>query len=408
MGWRVRNWLHSTFVENWPVKLLSLIVAVILWMHVLRTEDPEDTQAITAQVVPVNEPQGLKTIDVTPETVELRLRGRERALQQAQIGRIRMEANLRNAKVGENQVPLRIEGDPLTIRVLAGYPTTATVVLDKVIERKRPVHDLVRGEPARGFVIEEVEIAPEEVTVRGATSVVREVARAVAVIDVSGINQSASFDVELEARDNRNVVVSNVVFEPETVTVSVDVRELNVKYVPVRPVLGRPPSGYTVTGVRTEPEIVTVTSEEGLADLRTVPTLLVDISGLRGTKQYSVALNVPPEMHVEGPASVQVTVTTRRLGSTSPPPPEPEPAEAGDETAETGAEEGNPAGAENQDTDAATGSDGASEDNDSGDSSGGSGTGEEDAGSVGTDQDGPADEQDNSATTPAPEDGVGT
>ena len=400
MGRRLRNWLHSTFVENWPLKLLSLIVAVILWLHVLATENPTDTQAITVQVVPVNEPEGLETIDITPDTVELRLRGRETALEHTQVGRIRMEANLRNATVGANQVPLRVARVPLSLLVMPGYPTTARVELDKIIERQRPVHDIVRGEPARGFVIEEVKVDPAEVTVRGATSAVREVARAVAVVDVSGINQSASFGVKVEARDNRNVLVSGVTFRPETVAVQVDVRELNVNYVPVRPVLGSPPSGYRVAAVRTEPEIVTVTSERDLSDVRTVRTLLVDISGLRGSKRYSVSLNVPSDLRVEGPASVQVTVTTEQIGGggTSPAPeaeqsPEAEPGPEPPATVDADGED-NEAPPENQETEPASGNDRQDGEAD---------TSPEDGGEAEPDG-----RQDDSPTTPAPDDGDGT
>ncbi len=403
---RIRNWLHSTFVENWPLKLLSLIVAIILWLHVLGAEDPQTTQALTVRVVPVNGPSELQTIDITPETVELRLRGRESALAQAQTERIRMEANLRNATVGANKVPLRVAGVPLSLNVVPGYPTTATVELDKVIERHRPVHDIVRGEPARGFVIEDVTVDPKEVTVRGATSYVREVVRAVVVVDVSGINQSAPFEAELEARDNRNVVVSGVTFEPPTVTVSVDVRELNVKYVPVRPVLGTPPSGYRVVAVRAEPEIVTLTSDQDLSDVSAVPTLLLDISGLRGSKQYSISLNVPPGMSVEGPASVQVTVTTGARGTGDSASPD------DDEAREEPADEQPP----DEGTDVPDASGQPEEDNDvppanqntepvPGDDTEDGGADPED-GDARDDQ--PAEQQDASVTTPVPNNGAGT
>ncbi|MFW5868689.1 MAG: YbbR-like domain-containing protein [Armatimonadota bacterium] len=397
-GRSIRNWLRDTFVENWPVKLLALVVASVLWLHVLGTEDPQSTQAITVPVVPVNEPEGLETVSIMPETVELRLRGRESALAQAQTGRIRMQANLRGATAGENEVPLRIAGVPYTLGVRQGYPTTARVELDKIIERSRPVDDIVRGEPARGFVIEQVTVDPEEVTVRGATSVVREVARAVVVVDVSGINQSAPFEVEVEARDNRNVAVTGVQFDPPTATVNVNVRELNVKYVPVRPVLGDPPAGYRVADVQADPEIVTITSEDDLSDARTVPTLAVDISGLRGTKQYSVSLNVPPDVRVEGPASVQVTVTTQRIGGESAEPPSPSPDRDRGQAPDGGGGEqngeDNGVSAENQVPEV--------DDGDAGDDGETEPDGEE------PEQDQPADEQDDNATTPGPENGNGT
>ncbi|MFO8078809.1 MAG: CdaR family protein [Armatimonadota bacterium] len=391
----LRTRLRDIFVENWPLKLLALIVAVILWLHVLGAEDPQGTQAVTVPVVPVNEPEGLKTIDITPETVELRLRGRESALAEAQVGRIRMEANLRGASVGENEVPLRIAGVPYTLGVRQGYPTTAHVELDKVIERQRPVHEIIRGEPARGFVIENVTSAPDEVTVRGATSVVREVARAVAVVDVSGINQSAPFEVEVEARDNRNVAVAGVSFEPATITVSVEVRELNVRYVPVRPVLGNPPPGYRVAAVNTEPEIVTITSEGDLAGVRAVPTLPVDISGLRGSKQYSVSLNVPPDVRVEGSASVQVTVTTQPVGGGGG-----APDQTTDEGTVTTPDDEETVGEDN----------GERPENQVPETDGGdeSDNGAAEADEVEPDEEQPVEEQDDNITTPAPGEGGGT
>ncbi len=392
---RILNWFSATFVANWPTKLLSLIVAAILWFHVLSVEDPQTTQTLTVKVVAVNEPSDLKAIKLTPEAVELRLRGRESALAQAQTGRIRTEANLRGTKVGENEVPLRVAGVPLSLAVVPGYPSTATAEMDTIIERQRPVNDMVRGDPARGFVIEDVTVEPAEVTVRGATSAVREVARTVAIVDVSGINQSAPFEVETEARDNRNVAVSGVDIDPPVVTVTVKMRELNVKYVPVRPVLGDPPSGYRVAAVRTDPEIVTITSEGNLSRLRTVATLLVDISGLRGSKSYSVSLNVPAAMRVEGPAAVQVTVTTQPVGAGYTVPEEPsgdEPAAGQDEPSD--GEEDNATSLENESGEPDSGED---TDQDGTEPDGGADEGAQ-----------PADEQDNRATTPPQGNGGGT
>jgi YbbR domain-containing protein len=312
-----------------------------------------------------------------------------------------MEANLRSATVGVSEVPMRVAGVPLSLSVAPGYPATARVELDKIIERERPVHDVIRGEPARGFVIEEVTLDPAEVTVRGATSVVREVARAVVVVDVSGMNQSASFDVEVEARDNRNLSVSGVHFEPKTVSVTVQVRELNVKYVPVRPVLGSPAPGYQVAGVRTDPEIVTVTSDRGLGNVSSVATLRVDISGLRGSKGYSVPLNVPEGLQVEGPASVQVTVTTQPLGGggPEPPPQEPQPEDAQDagpdQSGGTEAGQDSDASPENQQTEPVGENDGGADEADA------SNPQPEPA------DEEPAAEEDDNATTPTPTQGDG-
>ncbi|MGD9498071.1 MAG: YbbR-like domain-containing protein [Armatimonadota bacterium] len=323
--------------DNWPAKLLSLVVAVVLWFYVLGAEDPQKTQALTVPVTTVNVPEDLEVIAVTPESVELRVRGRESALRQLQERRIRVVADLSNGRVGKNEVPLQVSGVPLGINVVPTYQSSATVELDKVVERIRPVQIERQGEPARGFVIDQIVAEPAEVLVIGATSRVREVSRVLAVVDVSGLNRDEQFEVELVARDRRNLAASGVRFEPPRVTVRVKVRQVNVRTVPVRPVLGEPPAGWRVVGVTTNPPVVTVTGEAGLADLTSVATAPVDISGLRGAKTYSVSLNVPTGLAVLGAASVEVTVRTQSTSGAAPGGP-PQPPRGG--AAPTGPEEG--------------------------------------------------------------------
>ncbi|MGC9320397.1 MAG: CdaR family protein, partial [Armatimonadota bacterium] len=159
-----------------------------------------------------------------------------------------------------------------------------------------------------------------EVTVRGPASRVREVARGVVVVDTSGLTESIPFPAEVEPRNNRNLPVGGVEVEPSRVTVDVKVRPVHVKHLPVRPRLGTPPSGYRVVAVVTEPSVVTVTSDQQIGDIEAISTLPVDISGLRGTKSYSVSLNVPSGLSVTGPAAVAVTVTTARPGGETPAP----------------------------------------------------------------------------------------
>jgi YbbR domain-containing protein len=388
--------------HNWPLKLLSLVVAVVLWYFVLNAEDPQSTQTITVPVVPVNMAENLEAIGITPSSVELRLRGRQSALRQAEAGRIRMEANLRNAEVGENEVPLRVAGVPINVRVMPGYSTSAMVELDTVIERTRPVLYERLGTPADGFVIDQIAIEPNEVTVRGATTAVREVAWVGVVVDTSGLNATVSFDAEVEARNHRDVVVSGVSFSPSRVTVTVSVSQVNVRSVPVRPIIGQPPSGYAVTSVSTSPLVVTITGDGGLQQVESVATTEVDISGLRGTKTYPVPLNVPGTLSVIGPASVQVTVTTQPASGGGPAAP---PRGEGEGGGGGGGEVGRGDGLE-EESGGVVGNQESDSDADDGDDTGGTGgTGEDGGGETELPEDNAGS---SSATTPGPVRGPGT
>ena len=74
------------------------MVAVVLWFYVLGLQDPQTTQAIEVPVQVINKPDDLEVISITPETVELRLRGRQSAFRNDDAGRIVMQADLRGAR----------------------------------------------------------------------------------------------------------------------------------------------------------------------------------------------------------------------------------------------------------------------------------------------------------------------
>jgi hypothetical protein len=202
-----------------------------------------------------------------------------------------------------------------------------------------------------------------------------------------------SFDAEVEARNHRDVVVSGVSFSPSRVTVTVSVSQVNVRSVPVRPIIGQPPSGYAVTSVSTSPLVVTITGDGGLQQVESVATTEVDISGLRGTKTYPVPLNVPGTLSVIGPASVQVTVTTQPASGGGPAAP-PRGEGEGEVGRGDGPEEESGGVVGNQESDA---------DADDGDDTGG--TGEDGGGETELPED---DAGSSSATTPGPVRGPGT
>ncbi len=319
---------------NWHLKVLSVVIAIVLWVYVLGAENPTTTRDVNCPVRASNVPSDLEVIGVAPEEVKVRVQGRERAFEHADFDRMYMAADLSGAKVPEQKVRLSPAGIPAGLRVLPGHTTSATFKLDKIIERAKPVMEEQRGQPAKGYMITSITPDPPEVTVRGAVSRLHRVARVFVVIDTSGMNSTTEVDVVPEARDNSSLPVTGLTFKPERVKVKVEVKRVNVKTLPVRPRLGDPPSGWQVSAVQVSPAVVTITGGgDALARITAIATVPIDISGLRGTKPYAIPLSVPDQVSVLDQASVQVTVTTRRFRPTpsrpetppAEPPPEPEP-----------------------------------------------------------------------------------
>jgi YbbR domain-containing protein len=325
---------------NWPFKAMSVVVALLLWVYVLGAEDPEGERRVTCRVVPVNTPADLAVIGVTPETVDVKVRGRKQWLDRASLDDMHLIADLKGAEVDEQKVPLLLRGLPALVRVVPGYVASAVVTLDKVVERVGAVVVQQKGQPTVGYMVTGIAADPEEVTLRGAVSVVHRVARVVAVVDISGLNSTTTVEAAVEARDHRDVPVTGLHFKPEQVKVTVTVKRVNSKTVPVRPQVGDPAAGWQVAEVQTSPPVATVTAPgDLLARVTSIPTVRIDISGLRGTKTYLVLLSAPERVSVLGGGSVRVTVTVRR--SRTPAGPE-EPAEESPSGVEPSEEESPP------------------------------------------------------------------
>lgn len=312
---------------NWPFKAMSVVVALLLWVYVLGAEDPEEERRVTCRVVPVSTPADLAVTGVTPETVDVKVRGRKQWLDRADLDDMHLIADLKRAQEGEQKVPLSLRGLPALLRVVPGYAASAVISLDKVVERPRAVLAQQQGQPTTGYMVTGIETDPEEVTVRGAVSVVHRVAFVVAVVDISGLNSTTTLEATVEARDHRDVPITGLHFEPEQVKVTVSVKRVNTKTVPVVPRVGNPARGWRVFEVETSPPVATVTAPgDLLARVTSIATVSIDISGLRGTKTYPVLLSAPERVSVLGGGSVRVTVTVRR--SRTPAAPEEPPEEA--------------------------------------------------------------------------------
>jgi YbbR domain-containing protein len=98
------SWFRSLFTENIGLKLLSLLLAVVIWTAV-------GGDVATEILVPVpvefrNVPAGIQ-YEAEPSRVELRVRGPRRMVRQALTTDFSVPVDLSTMTVGEQIVPLR-------------------------------------------------------------------------------------------------------------------------------------------------------------------------------------------------------------------------------------------------------------------------------------------------------------
>ena len=173
---------------------------------------------------------------------------------------------------------------------------------------------------ADGYILGDASVEPDQVTITGAESVLKQVDRAVAQVDdVSGVSEDSVLPASLVLYDangnelNQTQIGNNL--GENGLSVSVEV--LKVKGIPVVfDVTGSPAEGYKYTGCISTPESVQVCGKSEDIDKISeidVPASAVDISGASAPIELTVDITqyLPEGVNLVDENSGNVTVTVK-------------------------------------------------------------------------------------------------
>jgi len=194
----ILNRIKNLLLENVLIKLVSILFAVILWLYVNSRGGTE--MEITVPLELQNMPARLVVVGDMIDDVTVRVRGRERVLQEITSRPIHAVLNLTGAREGENIFFL----DPSAIAVPSNVqiarinPRRVTVRMEALQKKEILVTADLSGNPAAGFRISRVEVLPPSISVEGPRSVVDPLSHlATEPVDVSGARKSIDREVRV-------------------------------------------------------------------------------------------------------------------------------------------------------------------------------------------------------------------
>jgi YbbR domain-containing protein len=296
--------------------LLSVILAVAVWANAVATQDPDETRVLPDFLVvePVGLAQGLVAQGYEQAQIQATLRAPRSVWDRLGSDTVHAQINLAGKAEGRYLVPVTIHSDITPVMVEGANPPTLEILVDRLASRTLAVHVQLAGNLAPGFQAGTPVYAPEAVTVSGPESLVDQVAEIVATVDIEGIRSTADQSVAVLPLDTDGNVVAGVTLDPGTISVSVPVqqlggyRDLVVKV----PLLGSVKSGYRLTGLTINPQVVTLYSNdpEAIAAMAGyVETQPLDISGASAGITKSLALVLPAGVQVVGDPNIVVQVS---------------------------------------------------------------------------------------------------
>lgn len=160
----------STLMENWLLRLLSIVFAVVLWFFVTGEQRLERSYLVPLELG--NVPEGLMVANEVPSRIDVRISGPRTLLINIDQGELAIPVDLDGAKPGvvtfrrlEEQIDI-----PRGLKVTRVSPALVEVRLDRQRTRKVAVRAEVTGVPAEGYRLAAVAVAPALAQVEGAES----------------------------------------------------------------------------------------------------------------------------------------------------------------------------------------------------------------------------------------------
>jgi len=298
-----RIWIFLT--SNIGAKLISIAIALVLWVIVLGSRNVEVTKEIPLEVIT---PADIVPANEIPEKIAFRLAGPKaflRAILDRREDPIRV--NLSGAKPG--LVTYRFFSDnirvPIGVKVLSINPTAILIKLEHQKRRDVPVKVELRGIPPEGYRIVKTEVKPEMARIKGAETRVDGITEiTTAPIDVSSLKQSVEREVPLElSRYNIQIEggLPKVFIEVEPTSANYRIKNVDIRVL----------SSYKVS---LEEKTVTVLVRATPKDLksldRTQVYVVIDLRGKpKGKYQEAVKVTLPENIGLVKVIPDRVNVT---------------------------------------------------------------------------------------------------
>lgn len=166
----------SVLGKNLPLKILSIVLAVFLWLFISRGQGGEKMEISLGVPVELhNLPPDMEVVIAPVERVDVRLSGPRRVVSRASKLGIYIPLDLKGAAEGETTFELFTSDIkvPERITVTRVSPSSVNVFLERTIKKKVGIVLTVEGTPMDGFTALKPELIPDTMEIKGPRSQIR-------------------------------------------------------------------------------------------------------------------------------------------------------------------------------------------------------------------------------------------
>jgi len=311
-------------MHNLGLKLVSLLVAIMIWLVIVYTYDPVDTAEFTLDVTILNE-EAITSLNkvyevIEGDTVTIQVRGNT-----TQVNSLKASDFKATADISKLSPTYHASIDVVCTKTnnveisFLGKVNMLAISLEDVAQKQFKVTVVPEGTPVDGYYVGSSSTKPNLIQVRGAKSAIERIDQVRVVTNVTG--ETSSFKSEGEPRafdkDGKEITTGSLTYSKSPVTVSTTIYA--TKEIPIEiQATGKPYNGYRLVNVEYEPKTVIVAGEEeALASIDSVQVPLSVANRITNLEEnISLDEYMPEDIYLKDTsASVNVLMEVERLAT---------------------------------------------------------------------------------------------
>lgn len=314
--------------NNLGFKLLAVLFAFAMWLVVYNIDDPSSSKNFTATVT-IQNAQSVSDMNKCYEvidgtgTVSFRVTAKRSILEKLDYSDFTAIADMSLMNVSddgtEGSVPIAISANNYTSSVkVSGLTKYLKVSLEDLQEKQFVITADTKGKVADGFTLGDVSVSnPNVIKVSGPASVVGQISKVVATIDVSGMSVDISDNVVPVFYDEDDKAVDTTKLKLSSNTVTVSAKILSTKEVPIHfNTSGTPADTYSVVEITSDPETVQIKGSSSVLNPISsleIPEEVLNVDGANKdiTTSIDISEYLPDGVSLTKNSQATVSVTIR-------------------------------------------------------------------------------------------------
>ena len=297
--------MGKKLTNNWGLKLIAILFALILWFAVINIDDPVVSETFRNVPVQIVNTEVLTEAGKTYEILDnsavvetITVYGPRTLVESLNENDIVAKADINDITVA-NTVAVNVSVDVRNNSKITNIRSSLECVklnIENSKTKQLVVHATTTGKLASGYIVGGIELDQNRIRVSGPTSIVSQISTAKVNVDVTESSSDVATYGMLRLYDKDGVEITSDLLVKGTEKVHINVDVIPTKYVPVKyQLFGTVAEGYTVVEDAITCDIMTVLIAGETEELRGVKEIMIageelNVTGLTKEKDFNIMM----------------------------------------------------------------------------------------------------------------------